>query len=163
VKYSLKHAVPDLTPDASIYISIYALILCDRFMIIPRFEEAAMLLYCQEVCTMRRAINLFCVLLILLMGTSEAVNAYSMSCAGGVIAPGDRSYDVLAKCGSPNDIESHQEEVILRADADTREKLFITVEEWTYDLGPTQFIRIVTIKNGTVTHIQETHYGAPKP
>jgi hypothetical protein len=122
-----------------------------------------MLLYCQEGYTMRRAIISFCVLLILLMGSYEAVNAYSMSCTGGVITAGDRSYDVLAKCGSPNDIEAHQEEVSLRADAEIRGKLFITVEEWTYDFGPTQFIRILTIKNGTVTHIQETHYGAPKP
>ena len=112
---------------------------------------------------MRRKIILLCFLLILLMVSSAAVSAYAMSCGGGVITTGDRSSDVLAKCGSPNVKESHQEEVSRRFDANTKEKVSITVEEWTYDLGPDQLIRIVTIKNAMVTNIQETHYGAPKP
>ena len=98
----------------------------------------------------------------MLMVSSAAFSAV-MSCAGGIITIGDRSYDVLAKCGSPNVKESYQEEVTRRFDADIKEKLFITVEEWTYDFGPNKFIRIVTIKNGMVTDIQETHFGASIP
>jgi hypothetical protein len=104
-----------------------------------------------------RRINIFMVFLLILMMISFAVaSADAMICAGGVITAGDRSSDVLAKCGPPEVKESHQEEVSHKLDANTREKIFITVEEWTYNFGPDKLRRIVTIKNGTVTNIQET-------
>ena len=80
-----------------------------------------------------------------------------MFCDGGVITTGDRSSDVLAKCRPSDYKESHQEEISQRYDSNTEEKVFITVEEWTYNFGGTRLTRIVTIKNGTVTNIQETH------
>ena len=107
---------------------------------------------------MKRACILCCGLLILLMVSSTVVFSYALSCDGGVITTGDRSSDVLAKCGAPDYKESHQEELSQRYDSNTRAKVFITVEEWTYDFGGTRLTRIVTIKNGTVTDIQETHY-----
>ncbi len=59
-----------------------------------------------------------------------SVYADSFSCAGGIVSTGDRSFDVLAKCGQPDFRDSHQEEVAQQFD-DTRKKVFIIVEEWT--------------------------------
>lgn len=103
---------------------------------------------------MRRINVLLCFLLILLMVSFAAARAGAMNCDGGIITTGDRSSDVLVKCGTPDFKDSHQEEVV-RRDGNIRQKIFITVEEWTYDLGSNQLVRIVTIKNGTVTDIQE--------
>ena len=87
------------------------------------------------------------------------VLADTFSCAGGIISVGDRSMDVLAKCGQPDSKESHQEELGERLDDNTKQKVFVTVEEWTYDLGTTQFMRIVVLKNGVVTDIRTGNYG----
>jgi hypothetical protein len=89
--------------------------------------------------------------------------ADSFSCPGGIISTDDRSADVAAKCGDPDFRDSHQEEVTQRLTADTRQKIFITVEEWTYNLGPSQFMRIVVLKNGRVAEIRTGNYGYVKP
>jgi hypothetical protein len=66
------------------------------------------------------------------------------------------------KCGEPDAKESHDEELIDRGDDGTKRKLFITVEQWTYNFGPTQFMRIVTLKNGKVAFIRTGNYGYSK-
>ncbi len=87
------------------------------------------------------------------------VLAATLSCSGGIISTGDRSIDVLAKCGPPDSKETHQEELSEGLDRNTRQKVFVTVEEWTYNFGPTQFMRIVVLKNGVVANIRLGNYG----
>jgi hypothetical protein len=89
--------------------------------------------------------------------------ADSFSCGGGIISTDDRTADVVAKCGYPDFRDSHQEEVIQRLDSNARQKEYITVEEWTYNLGPNQFMRIVVLKNGRVAEIRTGNYGYLKP
>jgi hypothetical protein len=89
--------------------------------------------------------------------------ADSFSCGGGIISTDDRSSDVVAKCGYPDFRDSHQEEVVQRLDRDTKQKVYITVEEWTYNLGPNQLTRIVILKNGRVAEIKTGNYGYIKP
>jgi hypothetical protein len=86
------------------------------------------------------------------------VHADSFSCEGGIVSTDDRSSDVLAKCGPPDFRDSHQEEVVQRLD-DTKQKVYITVEEWTYNLGPNQLTRIVVLKNGRIAEIRIGSYG----
>lgn len=90
---------------------------------------------------------------------SADVLADTVSCGGGIISTGDRSIDVLAKCGPPDSKESHQEELGERLDDNTKQKVFVTVEEWTYNFGPNRFMRIVVLKNGVVTNIRTGNYG----
>ena len=87
------------------------------------------------------------------------VLAAAFSCGGGIISTGDRSIDVLAKCGPPDSKESHQEELGERLDDKTKQRVLVTVEEWTYNFGPTQFMRIVVLKNGVVANIRLGNYG----
>jgi hypothetical protein len=109
-------------------------------------------------------LHLFGVLFALAL-TVLSLNAHadSFSCEGGIISTGDRNSDVMAKCGSPDFRDSHQEEVVQKLDADTKQKIYITVEEWTYNLGPNQFTRIVILKNGRVAEIKTGNYGYIKP
>lgn|SRR5512143_1023481 len=86
------------------------------------------------------------------------VHADSFSCEGGIVSTDDRSSDVLAKCGPPDFRDSHQEEIVQRL-GDTKQKVFINVEEWTYNLGPNQLIRIVVLKNGRIAEIRTGSYG----
>ena len=87
------------------------------------------------------------------------VLAAALSCDGGIISTGDRSIDVLAKCGTPDSKESHQEELGEQLDDNTKQKVFVTVEEWTYNFGPSKFMRIIVLKNGVVANIRLGNYG----
>jgi hypothetical protein len=102
------------------------------------------------------------VVLAFLMVPYSAIQAATLDCSGGIISAGDSRVDVLTKCGEPDAKESHEEELTNRLDDGTRHKLFITVEEWTYNFGPTQFMRIVTLKNGKVAFIRAGNYGYTK-
>jgi hypothetical protein len=112
---------------------------------------------------MGRAGMLLCFLILITALPRAGAYADALSCSGGIISTDDRSIEVLAKCGQPDFKESHLEEVIERLDRDTKQKVYITVEEWTYNFGPSQFIRIVILKNGRVSEIQVGDYGYAKP
>ena len=87
--------------------------------------------------------------------------ADSFSCDGGIVSAGDRSSDLLVKCGPADFRDSHQEVVEQQLDDTTQHKLYVTVDEWTYDLGPNRFMRIVVMKNGVITEIRTGSYGFP--
>jgi hypothetical protein len=116
-----------------------------------------------EAVYMRKACVLPTLLVLTLTLPWLDAHADSFSCGGGIISTDDRSADVVAKCGNPDFRDSHQEEVIQRLDAVTKQKVYITVEEWTYNLGPNQFMRIVVLKNGRVAEIRTGNYGYIKP
>jgi len=84
--------------------------------------------------------------------------ADSFSCEGGIISTDDKSFDVVAKCGRPDFEDSHQEESFQRLDS-SGQRVYIKVEEWTYNLGPNQLTRIVVLKNGRVSEIRTGSYG----
>ncbi|HEX9021763.1 MAG TPA: DUF2845 domain-containing protein [Nitrospirota bacterium] len=98
--------------------------------------------------------------LTLMAAAPDAVlDAATLDCQGGIVSTGDSRVDLLAKCGEPDAKESHDEEIIEKLDGGSRQRLFITVEDWTYNFGPTQLMRIVTLRNGTVSHIRTGNYG----
>lgn len=76
------------------------------------------------------------------------------SCDGGVVSSGDSAVDLIMKCGQPQWKDSHTEEIVDRSDRDARHKTYITVEDWTYNPGENQFLRIVTLRNGVITGIR---------
>jgi len=98
-------------------------------------------------------------LIVLLAVPVGGVHAASFDCAGGIVSVGDARTDLLMKCGEPDRKESHNEEIVDRPDQGVKRKRYITVEEWTYNFGPRQFMRIVTLKNGAITDIRTGNYG----
>ncbi len=93
----------------------------------------------------------------------HGARASSISCEGGIVSTGDSVVDLLIKCGEPVWKESHQEEFTGRIAPDLRQRTYVTVEQWTYDFGPQQLLRIVTIKNGVVAGVRTgREYGQPR-
>jgi hypothetical protein len=90
------------------------------------------------------------------------VHASTINCEGGLVSTGDPRIDLLAKCGEPTAREYHDEEVSERLDPITRRRAFITVEEWTYNFGPSSLQRIVTLRDGKVAAIRTGNYGYGK-
>ncbi len=101
-----------------------------------------------------RTILLFLLVPVLMISAvPRGADASSISCPGGIVSSGDSVVDLITKCGQPAWKESHQEELTDRLAPDLRQRTYVTVEQWTYDLGPQQLLRIVTIRNGVVSGI----------
>ena len=86
----------------------------------------------------------------------------SISCPGGIVSSGDSAVDLIMKCGQPAYKDSHQEEITDTSNPNLRQRTYITIEQWTYDFGPQQFLRIVYIKNGVVAGVKTGNYGTSK-
>jgi len=97
----------------------------------------------------------------LLPGTPAASEAgdLSMKCGDRIVSVGDSTADVVAKCGEPAWRDKWEETIRERLDDHASPKVYITVEAWTYNLGPNQFLRIFTLRNGKVTDIRTGGYG----
>lgn len=75
------------------------------------------------------------------------------------IQRGDMKLDVLVQCGEPALKEERKEEIIEETDQDTKRKVTVIIEEWTYNLGPNRFMRVFTFRNGRVIDIRTGNYG----
>ena len=98
-------------------------------------------------------------------------NSSDWRCRGKIISIGDRRSEVLRNCGQPNYVEVRQEERIKRdlgstlaPPEETRPyplflREFVTIEEWEYNMGSTEFIRYLTFENGILVRITTGDYG----
>jgi hypothetical protein len=80
-------------------------------------------------------------------------------CTEQVLSVGDSKSDVAAKCGDPYLKDVHQEELRERLVNGEVSNTFVAVEEWTYNLGPNRFTRILTFRNGKLVDIRTGGYG----
>ena len=92
----------------------------------------------------------------------------SIRCDGGLVSVGDTKLDLLGKCGEPALIDPHTEELgHIRVDAaqqvGTTRRVVVTVEQWTYDFGPSSFVHLVTLEGGKVIAIERGSYGNARP
>lgn len=93
-----------------------------------------------------------------------AARADSLRCPGGIVSAGDSKLDLLGKCGRPALVEERVEErARLRVEpggrgADER-RATSTVERWTYNFGPRQFVQHVTLVFGRVETVEQGSYG----
>jgi hypothetical protein len=105
---------------------------------------------------------IFLIILLSLGLFPSPASADSISCDGGIVSDGDSVVDLLMKCGQPAWKESHQEEFTDRLAPGLKQRTYVTVEQWTYNFGPQQLLRIVTIKNSVVTGVKTGQYGPSK-
>jgi hypothetical protein len=104
------------------------------------------------------------IFIILLVTGLFPLHAYadSLSCDGGIVSSGDTTVDLIMKCGQPEWKESHQEEITDLVYPRLKQRTYITVEQWTYNFGPQQLLRIVTIRNGVIAGVRTGQYGTSK-
>jgi hypothetical protein len=110
---------------------------------------------------MKRTLVLLGFLVLMAMPSLDQY-ADALDCTGGIISVGDSRFDLVKKCGEPDFKDSHDEEFFEHYGRGVGRKVIITVEEWTYNFGPSQFMRIVILKNGKVADIREGSYGYRK-
>jgi hypothetical protein len=104
---------------------------------------------------------------------SACAPAFAYRCGNKLIKVGNTRYEVLEYCGQPSWQDSWEEDYLesprtypFSSSGDfvagrTRiaTVVRVTVEEWVYNDGPSQFMRILTFENGKVVSIRTGNYG----
>src|SRR3569833_1815172 len=68
-------------------------------------------------------------------------------CDPGRFHVGLSQYELLQQCGAPFFKDSRREEREFAVSKGVRKRVLARIEEWTYNLGPDQFLRILTFEN----------------
>jgi hypothetical protein len=115
-------------------------------------------------------VSFLAVLLIIPLGNLAASD---LRCGSRLISIGDYRYDVLRKCGDPANVETWEEvrirrDLLLSSPITPEQELFlrspfakelVTIEEWQYNFGQTQFMRYLRFENGRLRRITIGDYG----
>jgi len=85
------------------------------------------------------------------------------TCSPNSFRGGESAYELAARCGDPavRDVreETRTEAVHPRPGVEDFVSRTFTTELWTYDLGPSQFVRFVLLEEGRVVKISTGGYG----
>jgi hypothetical protein len=117
-------------------------------------------------------ILLFVLLLLLVRGEESQ----AFRCGGRLVFEGDSKAEVFYKCGEPDFVDLWEEERILgyvyrplfregswryvpRGHPPHFTKEYVKIERWTYNFGPSSFIRYLRFENGTLKKIATGSYG----
>jgi hypothetical protein len=93
-----------------------------------------------------------------------AARADSLRCDGGIVSVGDLKLDLIGKCGFPalkeeQEVERSRARFTAGGQLAAGRSALATVERWTYNFGPRQFVQVVTLEGGKVTAIERGSYG----
>ncbi len=99
--------------------------------------------------------------IILMLGCSpsgHAMESASCACRDGIVSKGDVMAEVVKKCGPPT-FQSQRQETRLDDTKESRTITTITIDEWTYNFGPNEFMYNLRFENGRVMKIESLDYG----
>ena len=102
---------------------------------------------------------IFTSLLLLSVFVSWSAEAQTFRCGGKIVSTGDTKVDVIGKCGEPTSKDSREDKVVTTRNDDTMQKVSVIVDEWTYNLGPNELIRVLRFRDGKLTDIETAGYG----
>ena len=97
--------------------------------------------------------------LVLLGHMRPALAASSLRCSSRLVGEGQTIAEVYDRCGEPTERTVSTEFVTVRVSCDVTVTRAVPVEYWTYNLGPKQFVRYLTFRDGTLIAIDEGSYG----
>lgn len=112
-------------------------------------------------------------LTLLLSTAAPAAAEESFRCRGRLVSKGDGKYEVQKKCGEPDAVTQRTDKRKLRErvrrwignvmeEVTEEREVEIVVQEWTYDLGPERFVRVVDFENDRVVAVHARDYGHTK-
>jgi hypothetical protein len=83
---------------------------------------------------------------------AEAEAAGALRCGSRLVQEGQHAAELLAACGEPNYRDSW-------GYPGPRGGWLADVEEWYYNFGPSQLLRVVRLRNGRISSIEADGYG----
>ncbi len=80
--------------------------------------------------------------------------ASDMRCNDRLVSLGDSKAEVIAKCGEPvfSNVVAYEKD---RTTTDNVHAVEIALEQWTYNLGPNTFLKILTFRGGELVSIED--------
>jgi hypothetical protein len=124
--------------------------------------------------TFMKSILALCLVGVLLWAAGSMEPALAMRCGSRLISEGDPRDKLANECGPPSNVETWEEERYHHYDvlppsnqyreferygSAYRVKVYVRVELWTYNYGPSRFMDYVRIENGRVVRIYSGGYG----
>lgn len=95
------------------------------------------------------------ILLLLLTGSVAPL----LACEEPAVSIGQTKEEVKIKCGEPAWVEKRKGDLTAERHPQERRHSSRQIEEWYYNLGPQQFIRILQFENGRLARIETGEYG----
>jgi hypothetical protein len=99
----------------------------------------------------------------LVLAALVALPAHAMRCGTRIITRGDRADKLLHFCGEPDAVQTRYAQ---RPVLTNYGRIYlpgfveeVVVEEWTYNRGPHQLMRLIRLENGVVADIKPLGYG----
>lgn len=85
----------------------------------------------------------------------------TMVCRGGIVSVGDAIPTVLHKCGPPAYATQREQSEVTGSTrrGGTKTITRITIDDWTYNFGPNEFMYQVIFENGRVARIESLDWG----
>lgn len=75
-------------------------------------------------------------------------------CDQETLQTGLSQYEIMQRCGEPFFRDSRREERLTTVEHGIGRLLDLRVDEWTYNFGPSQFLRILTFENGQLVNVR---------
>lgn len=111
--------------------------------------------------------------LFILMAFVSTDEAGAFRCGTHLVHIGDMKWDVFQKCGPPNFRDAWEEKRLERVygapygdwDSSILTRIpfgavvYVLIEEWVYNSGPTRFVRILRFENSRLVEITTGDYG----
>ncbi|MEJ6005966.1 DUF2845 domain-containing protein [Paucibacter sp. AS339] len=101
--------------------------------------------------------------------------AHAFRCNSYVIDAGMHKAEVQQKCGAPSTRDSRTEKRIIRVRdgalnttrpgmvngqvLEQEREILVSIEEWTYNFGPSQFMQLLIFEDGRLKAVQDLGYG----
>jgi hypothetical protein len=88
----------------------------------------------------------------------------SFRCGKSIIEEGNSTFRLIRKCGRPDWVEVVEKQIPMRVYQEYLGRYMydyttVRYEEWTYNLGPHQFMRRLRIQHGKITRIETLERG----
>ena len=94
-----------------------------------------------------------------------AAGSAAFQCDNKFISVGSFRDEVLERCGPPSMSDTWQEDRLVDAyirdngQLGVARRAFVTIDRWTYNFGPTHFMRILTFENAKLISIKSGKKG----
>ena len=88
----------------------------------------------------------------------DAQQTGTMRCRNGIVSINDTVPDVVKKCGPPA-FQDRREETRSYGQRHNRSYETNTIDDWTYNFGPQEFMYKVIFRNGRVARIESLDTG----
>lgn len=99
-------------------------------------------------------------------------SAWAFRCNSYVIDAGLHKAEVMKKCGAPTTQDTRIERRIVRvresqggirgpgSSVEFEREVQVTIEEWIYNFGPSQFMQLLIFENGRLRDTKDLGYGS---